>query len=112
MKFKIEKVEDLTAHGVWLADFVAAIPDGETNAISTRELAHVFDIHPRVVTSTVAYLRKHGIVIASSGAGYFFPASDDELRHFVAQMHSRMREIKLATISAEKMLERRERRDG
>ncbi len=107
MKFKFEKLDSRT-HGVFLADFLRAIPDGEKNAVTTRELAHLFDLHPRVITATVARLRKMGVVLCSSGAGYFVPASDDELRHFVRQMHSRMREIKLATISAEKMLERRE----
>ena len=107
MKFKFEKLDSRT-HGVFLADFLHAIPDGENNAITTRELAHLFDVHPRIVTATVARLRKMGVVLCSSGAGYFVPADDEELRHFVRQMHSRLREIKLATVSAEKALARRE----
>lgn len=107
MKFKFEKMNDNT-HGIFLADFLRAIPDGEENAVTTRELAHLFDVHPRIVTATVARLRKMGVVLCSSGAGYFVPADDEELRHFVRQMHSRLREIKLATISAEKALQRRE----
>ena len=83
------------------------IPSGEENAITARELASLLNVHWRIVTLTIHLLRcskKRLIVICGSGKGYFLPANNAELEHFVRQMRSRVKHIRAATRSAERLL--------
>lgn len=87
---------------------------GEENAITAKEIAKLFNCETRAVTQEIHRLRKSGEVILSSNNGmhngFFLPSGRDEVERFCRSMHSRMKNIKIATLSAEKYLseERRE----
>lgn len=83
------------------------IPTGEENAIPGRELARLLNCRYRDITLSVNCLRQQGAVICSCSAGFFKPADDAELLHFVRMMKSRAREIIAASDSAERELKRR-----
>lgn len=88
-------------------DLFDLLPTGEENAIPGRELARLLKCHYRDVTKSINYLRQQGAVICSSSAGFFKPADDAELIRFVRTMHSRVREIRAAAASAEKLIIKR-----
>ena len=80
------------------------IPAGEENAITARDLAALLHCHYRDITSSINYLRRRGAVICSCQRGFFKPVESDEVSRFVRTMHSRLKQIKIATLSAEKYL--------
>lgn len=80
------------------------IPSGEENAVSARDLAVLLHCHCRDITLSINYLRRKGAVICSCQRGYFKPVESAEVSRFVRTMHSRLKQIKIATLSAEKYL--------
>lgn len=84
---------------------LSLLPVGADDPITARELQQLLNL-PRVrdVSLLINLLRRRGEVICSNGKGYYKPATRYEIEGFVRQMRSRMREIKLATISAEQAL--------
>lgn len=84
---------------------LSLLPVGADDPITARELQQLLNL-PRVrdVSLLINLLRRQGEVICSNGKGYYKPATRCEVESFVKQMRSRMKEIKLATISAEKAL--------
>ena len=81
---------------------------GEKNAITCKRLAELCHCDQRSVTAQISRLRQKGYVILSNTEkgcmGFYLPSNREEIKHFVFAMHSRIKKIKLATLSAEKML--------
>lgn len=77
---------------------------GEESAVTARDLAKITGRSVREITAQIARERQAGAVILSSGKGYFLPANNEEILHFVRAMDSRARNIYLATRSAKAML--------
>ena len=63
---------------------------GERNAVTSRELETAFDIRGKELRDTVNALRREGVPIASSGAGYFYAANEPEVRATIAHMTHRI----------------------
>ena len=59
------------------------IPYGEANARRMNDLARVFGEDTRTIRKRIERARLAGNVIAGTGAGYFVPCSEDELRRYV-----------------------------
>ena len=82
---------------------------GRENAQTARELAHILNIKPRIISRNIHNLRvRDKIVICSCNTGrnkgYFLPENDEEISHFVRSMYSRIREIAAAVAPAKKYL--------
>lgn len=71
--------------GAYLRD----IPTGKANGISRKDLAAKWGTTPREVSATIARLRNAGHIIASSNAGYYIPADDEEHREYYAIQRAR-----------------------
>lgn len=85
------------------------LQEGEENAITAKEIARYYHCNRRNITRTIHNLRAKGEVILSNNigktCGYYLPADRAEVERFTRTMHSRLKNIKAATISAEKYLE-------
>lgn len=62
--------------------FLNDIPRGKENAVSRETLAALWGTDVRGVSTIIADLRNQGELIASSGAGIYFPGDIDELAEF------------------------------
>ena len=82
------------------------IPCGAENAITAKELATLMNCHTRIVTATIHFLRCKGVVICADTNGFYKPGNLEETRHFVNSMHSRVKHIRAAAASAEKLLKK------
>ena len=84
------------------------LQEGEENALTAKELAKYFNCDTRSITQEIHNLRRSGKVIISVNIvinnGFFLPADRAEVERFARTMHSRLKQIKLATLSAEKYL--------
>ena len=84
------------------------LQEGEKNSISAKELAKYYNCDTRSITQEIHNLRRSGKVILSVNTGvnkgFFLPADRAEVEGFAKTMHSRLKQIKLATLSAEKYL--------
>lgn len=84
------------------------LSEGEENAVTCKRLAELCNCNIRQITAQISQLRQKGYVILSStqkdSKGYFLPANKEEVERFVLSMRSRIKRIKLASISAEQML--------
>lgn len=84
------------------------ISEGSQNAITCKRLSELCNCNTRQITAQISQLRQKGYVILSStqkdSKGYFLPANKGEVERFVLSMRSRIKRIKLASISAEQML--------
>ncbi len=84
------------------------LQEGVENAISAEEMAKYYHCNRRNITRTIHNLRAKGEVILSNNIGrtygYYLPADRAEVERFAKTMHSRLKQIKLATLSAEKYL--------
>jgi len=63
---------------------------GERNAATSRDLETAFDIRGKELRDLVNTLRRSGVPIASSGAGYFYAATEQEVRATIAHMTHRI----------------------
>lgn len=70
---------------------------GKQNAITTDELAAVFNVQPRYITRAVNVERLAGKPICSSNdishPGYYLAANKEEMRSFCEQLRHRAGEI-------------------
>ena len=84
------------------------LQEGVQNAITAKELAKYYNCDTRNITRTIHNLRAKGEVILSNNIGrtygYYLPADRAEVERFAKTMHSRLKNIKIATLSAEKYL--------
>ena len=85
------------------------LQEGEENAIPLAVIAKYYHCNSRNITRTIHNLRANGEVILSTNVGricgYYLPANRAEVERFAKTMHSRLKNIKIATLSAEKYLE-------
>lgn len=63
---------------------------GERNATTSRELEAAFDLRGKELRDLVNTLRRSGEPIASSGAGYFYAETEQEVRATIAHMTHRI----------------------
>ena len=82
---------------------------GEENALISNELVKLCGYNnKRSLSTEIHALRSSGEIIMSNtcgkNMGYYLPSNDEEIKRFVNSMHSRMKHIKIATISAEQAL--------
>ena len=91
----------------WLT-IMELLQEGEENAISAEEIAKYYHCNRRNITQEIHNLRRSGKVILSVNTGinngFFLPADRAEVERFAKTMHSRLKNIKIATLSAEKYL--------
>ena len=69
---------------------------GERNAVTSQELELAFAIRGKELRNLVNTLRCSGIPIASSGNGYFYAATEQEVRSTIAHMTHRIGSIAAA----------------
>lgn len=67
------------------------IPEGEAEAVSMRELARITGLDDRELRREIEKARRAGILICSSGKGYFMPETLQELREYVHLMGARIK---------------------
>ena len=63
---------------------------GEQNAVTSRELEYAVNLQGKELRTLINTLRRSGIPIASSGSGYFYAATEQEVRATVAHMTHRI----------------------
>ena len=81
---------------LYLLDY---IPTGKANGIKRKEIAKHFNISVREVSASIEQLRRAGLFIASSNAGYYLPANTEELEEFYNTNRKRAISL-LGTLSA------------
>ena len=82
-----------------LAELLERYHSGESNAATSRELECVFSIKGIEVRQMVNRLRRKGIPIASSGSGYFYAATEQEVRATIAHLTRRISGIRSTSFS-------------
>lgn len=92
----------LTSRQEWV---LSLVPEGEENAIHTYELQAITNLGSRELRKIVETLRRSGCVICSTNAGYFKPASIDELRRHIARQDKLSRSVQF-TLQTARQLER------
>ena len=73
-----------------LAEYLEQYHLGEFNAATSRELELTFGIKGIEVRHLVNQLRRDGVPIASSGSGYFYAATEQEVRATIAHLTRRI----------------------
>ena len=76
-----------------LAEHLERYHSGASNAATSRELELTFGIKGIQVRHMVNALRRDGVPIASNGSGYFYAATDQEVRATIAHLTHRIGEI-------------------
>ena len=85
------------------------IPAGKINAIPAQRLAEISGARSeRCLRGDIAELRKAGEIICSSPAGYYRPATRDEIRDFIDRMEGHAQGVFSAIASARKALRQME----
>lgn len=72
-----------------MIDFSTVLNKGKENGIHSRQLAEILGITQRELRLNISQARQDGQVIASSPAGYYIPAGEDEVREYVSIMWAR-----------------------
>lgn len=90
----------------WLAEYLEQYHLGEFNAATSRELELTFGIKGIEVRHLVNQLRRDGVPIASSGNGYFYAATEQEVRATIAHLTRRISGIAAAIRGLNRSLER------
>ena len=80
----------------WLAEYLRRYHFGQFNATTSRELELSFGIKGIEVRHLVNQLRREGIPIASNGNGYFYAATDQEVKATIAHLTRRISGISAA----------------
>ena len=88
-----------------LAEFLEQYHSGESNAATSRELECVFSIKGIEVRQMVNRLRRKGVPIASSGSGYFYATTEQEVRATIAHLTRRISGIAAAISGLNRSLE-------
>ncbi len=89
-----------------LAEYLEQYHLGAPNAATSRELEVAFSIKGIEVRQLVNGLRRAGIPIASSGSGYYYAASEQEVRATIAHLTRRISGIAAAISGLNHSLER------
>ena len=79
-----------------IAEYLKRHHRGEKNAVTSRELETAFDVKGKDLRNIINALRRDGVPIASSGSGYFYAATAQEVRHTIAHMTHRISGISAA----------------
>ena len=76
------------------AEILEMIPQGAANAKCSSEIALALGISRRSLCKHIENIRRNGIVIiGSTGGGYYFPETIDELNAYIRQEESRARSM-------------------
>ena len=89
-----------------LAEYLEQYHLGEFNAATSRELELTFSIKGIEVRHLVNRLRRDGVPIASSGSGYYYAATEQEVRATIAHLTRRISGIAAAIHGLNRSLER------
>ena len=73
-----------------LAEYLDLYHKGEANAVTSRELECAFGIKGKELRDAVNALRREGVPIASNGSGYFYAATEQEVRATIAHLTHRI----------------------
>ena len=79
-----------------LSEYLKRYHLGAENAVTSRELERTFSIRGIEVRHLVNSLRRDGVPIASNGQGYFYAATEQEVRATIAHMTRRISGIAAA----------------
>lgn len=88
-----------------LSDYLKHRHLGASNAATSRELEQVFGIRGKKLRDMVNALRRDGVPIASSSAGYFFAETEQEVRSTIAHLTGRISGIAAAIRGLNRSLE-------
>ena len=80
-----------------LAEHLERYHSGASNAATSRELECAFGIKGKELRDAVNALRREGVPIASNGSGYFYAATEQEVRATIAHLTHRIGGIAAAT---------------
>lgn len=78
--------------------------NGAAQAVSSSELEAAFSMSGREIRTAVNALRSAGEPICSDENGYYYAASEQELKHSIRQLDSRIGQIERAKKGLEKAL--------
>lgn len=79
-----------------LAEYLDLYHKGEANAVTSRELECAFRMRGSELRREINALRGDGIPICSFDGGYYYAATEEELRRTVRQLRSRIKKIAFA----------------
>ncbi|MDE6996775.1 MAG: hypothetical protein K2P04_02720 [Oscillospiraceae bacterium] len=89
-----------------LAEHLRQYHLGESGAATSQELEIALSVRSREVRDAVNRLRCRGVPIASSSSGYFYAATEQEVRATIAHMTHRISGISAAIRGLNKSLEK------
>lgn len=89
-----------------LAEHLERYHLGAPSAATSRELERTFSIKGIEVRQLVNRLRREGVPIASDGSGYYYAATEQEVRATIAHMTRRIGGIAAAIHGLNRSLER------
>ena len=73
-----------------IADHLKRYHPGEQNAVTSRELESAFGIRGKELRDVINTLRRSGVPIGSSGNGYFYAVTEQEVRSTIGHMTHRI----------------------
>ena len=79
-----------------LAEYLDLYHKGEANAVTSRELECAFRMRGSELRREINALRGDGIPICSFDGGYYYAATEEELRRTIRQLRSRIKKIAFA----------------
>ena len=83
-----------------LAEYLELYHKGEANAVTSRELECAFRMRGSELRREINALRGDGIPICSFDGGYYYAATEEELRRTIRQLRSRIKKIAFAACPA------------
>ena len=72
-------------------ELAECVPIGKTEAISAEELSKLFETERRELRHMIENARRAGLLIIGDDKGYYFPASDDEIKAYIHRVQCRIR---------------------
>lgn len=88
------------------AEYLRQYHLGENGAATSQKLERTFSMRGKTVRDTVNRLRRKGVPIASSTSGYFYAATEQEVRATIAHMTHRISGIAAAIRGLNQSLEK------
>lgn len=85
--------------------FIKAIPYGEDNAISQKELSVIWKTSERDVRRIITIARMDGNVIAATEHGYFYPTTGSELLRYFGLASARVRTSHRCLVPVKKLID-------
>lgn len=89
-----------------LAEHLKRYHRGAPKAATSRELERTFSITGKELRQLVNRLRREGVPIASNGSGYYYAATEQEVRATIAHLTRRIGGIAAAIHGLNRSLER------